>query len=149
MRRFRRSRSAEPSENQEPASGDDRLNQLLEERLDRVEAELRVSTAGASLCSISKVAGSVPAAKYLEGRLALLLQLRRRAATVDEALTAVEDLGAEWEGELQRVTESGFGPDWRAYRAGGVDELDDLAKRLRHETPPGTHSTSEAHPGGR
>jgi hypothetical protein len=110
--------------------------ELLEERFDRVGTELRVATAGASLCSVSKVAGSVPTVKYLEGRMAVLLQLRRRAAAVDEALNAVNDLVAEWTGELERVQEAGFGSDWRAYRAGGVDELGELSERLQEMTSP-------------
>lgn len=107
------------------------VNQLLEDRLGRVEAELTAATGGASLCSISKVAGSVPAAKYLEGRLAVLLQLRRSPSAIQEALAAVDNLRDEWATELERVTREAFGPDWLAYRAGGVDELDELATSLR------------------
>ena len=130
MKRRRREPATEPHE----AVPTDRAATLvIEERLGRVEKELTAAAGGASLCSISKVSGSVPAAKYLEGRFAVLLNLRRRAGTIGEAVAAVHDLKDEWEAELERVTQEDFGPDWRGYRAGGVDELDEIAELLQRD----------------
>lgn len=112
---------------------------LLDDRISRIGTELAAAAGGASLCSISKVAGSVPSAKYLEGSLAALLQVRRRGRTLEEVRATVEELSDQWRAELDRVTERDFGPDWLAYRAGGVDELERLVTSLPalQPLPPG------------
>ena len=100
---------------------------VVERRRSVVEAELSAAVGGASLCSISKKAGSVPTAKYLEGRLAVLSLLRRAVRSASDVGATLDELRAEWQAELDRVVGDDYGPDWRAYRAGGVDELDELA----------------------
>lgn len=107
----------------------------LEDRLRRVEEELSSAAGGESLCSISKAAGSVPAAKYLEGRLAALLQLRRAIRAGGEISACRDELSGEWREALDDVIQRDFGSDWKAYRAGGVDELEELSARLG-STPP-------------
>lgn len=99
---------------------------LLESRLTALEAELTAAVGSESLCAISRTAGSVPAAKYLEGRLAALMALRRSVRGGNDLAASLAALGAEWRRGLENVMARDAGPDWRAYRAGGVDELADL-----------------------
>ena len=104
---------------------------LVAEHQERVEHELAAASGGASLCSISKSAGAVPGLKYLEGRMAVLMELARamrRGARFDDACADAAD------GLVQRLEAArgrGMGPDWIAYYAGGVDELADLAAEVR------------------
>ena len=108
------------------------VTHLLDQRARVVEAELSAALGDASLCAVSKTAGQVPAAKHLEGRLAALSQLRRTVPPAPEDVhAAIRSLRAEWQQALEHVVARDFGPDWRAYRAGGVDELTELAENLR------------------
>lgn len=96
-------------------------------RQERVEHELTVASGGASLCSISKSAGPVPGVKYLEGRMAVLMELARalrRGAGFDAARTSAAE---GWGQRLAAARGRSMGPDWIAYYAGGVDELAELA----------------------
>jgi hypothetical protein len=87
---------------------------------------------GASLCAISKNAGSVPAAKYFEGRLVALKDLRRSLGPNDEGHADVVDaIHESWAASLATATNRGAGSDWLAYYAGGVDELEELVRRVR------------------
>lgn len=81
---------------------------------------------------MSKAVGSVPAAKYLEGRLVALRELGRAEDPGCEA--AVVLLGT-WRRSLDDVIRRELGPDWAAYRAGGVDELTELTASWGCETP--------------
>lgn len=114
-----------------PASGG--LTARLEARRSELEAELTAAAGEASLCAISRAAGSVPAAKYLEGRLVALLELRRGLSAGDDGATTCTRLRATWEHGLRDVRSRAAGPDWLAYRAGGVDELTELAAWLDAE----------------
>ncbi len=105
---------------------------LIARRLTAVEDDLRAATGGASLCAVSRSGGGqVPLVKYLEGRMAVLLELRRELHRAGpEGSPAIGRLAATWQAELDRVRQGGFGPDWLAYRSGGVDELDALSREL-------------------
>ncbi len=103
---------------------------IVESRFARLEEELAVAVGDASLCAISRTAGSVPAAKHLEGRLAALMALRRSLRRGDRLEAALAELLDAWRRALEDVAARAAGPDWRAYRAGGVDELEELAARL-------------------
>lgn len=92
----------------------DRPADLLEARLAGIDRRMLDATAGRSLCQVSRD-GAPPAVKELEGRLAALSEVRRRG------LAARHDVLQEWEAHQQEA--SVRGPAWRAYRAGGVDEL--------------------------
>ena len=100
----------------------------VDRRLGAVEAELTAAAGGASLCSISRSGGgSVPTVKYLEGRMAALLELRRTVRrTSDDGADPVAAARTEWTTALEDLRRRDAGPDWLAYRAGGVDELNEL-----------------------
>ncbi len=99
---------------------------LLEGRLAAIEAELAATTGGASLCVVSKRGEAVDGPKYLEGRLAAVLEVRRGvrrgAAQAAQAAAAL----AAWTSRLDDARRRELGGGWIAYRAGGVDELTDL-----------------------
>lgn len=91
----------------------------------RLELELTQVASGRSLCAISKSAGSVPGVKYLEGRLVAAGELAR-SITANTPCQQAWTLLDSWRHALERVSQSRFGPDWVAYRAGGVDELTEI-----------------------
>jgi hypothetical protein len=95
---------------------------ILSDEIGRLERELTATASGRSLCAISKSAGSVPGAKYLEGRLVAARELARQL-DAGEVCDSGRGLLAHWQQALDDVTVSRFGADWLAYRAGGVDEL--------------------------
>lgn len=99
---------------------------LLEARLAAVEAELVAATGGASLCLVSKRGEAVDGPKYLEGRLAALLEVRRTVRRGGDLATRAAAALVEWSGELDDARRRGLGGGWIAYRTGGVDELTDL-----------------------
>ena len=100
----------------------------VEARLTRVTRELTAVAGGASLCVISRAGGSVDGAKHLESRMAVLSELKRSARRQPEApLAAVAvPIARQWRADLERQLERDAGGGWVAYRAGGVDELDEL-----------------------
>lgn len=111
---------------------------IVDRRLSAVEDELRAAAGGASLCAISRSGGGkVPLVKHLEGRMAVLLQLRRhlRRNGPDDAVGAVSLLAGTWQTELAAARQRGVGPDWLAYRSGGVDELEALSRELETVPP--------------
>ena len=67
-------------------------------------------------------------AKHLEGRMAALSELRRSArAQPDTPLAALaEPIAQRWRADLARQLERDAAAGWVAYRAGGIDELDEL-----------------------
>jgi hypothetical protein len=110
----------------------DPITALLERRRESIGNDLAAAAGGASLCAISRSAGSVPGAKYLEGRMAAINEVRRglRAGRPFDAVLA--ERSSVWRAELVRTVEASMGPDWRAYRAGGVDELESLRDDAAH-----------------
>lgn len=110
----------------DPLEADQLEADPLEARLAELEVELAAAVGSDSLCAISRTAGSVPAAKYLEGRLAALMALRRSLRGGESRTAALAALREEWHRGLEDVTARDAGADWQAYRAGGVDELEEL-----------------------
>ena len=109
-----------------PTPPDDALSVLLERRLESVSAELAVASGDQSLCAISRSVGSVPVVKYLEGRRVAIDEMRRAVRAGRPFGEALSERTSAWRAELARTIDSSMGPDWRAYRAGGVDELESL-----------------------
>ena len=103
--------------------------------LDEVEARLAVVVrrltavaGGASLCVISRAGGSVDGAKHLEGRMAVLSELKRgaRSQPVVPLANVAKPIAEQWRADLERQKQRDAAAGWVAYRAGGVDELDEL-----------------------
>ena len=100
----------------------------IEARLAEVLPQLGAASGGASLCLISRSTGPVDGAKYLEGRMAVLSELKRAAQRDPEAPLAhvLEPIARQWRSDLALQQERGATKGWIAYRAGGVDELDEF-----------------------
>lgn len=113
----------------------------IAERRARVEQELTAAAGGASLCSISRSAGPVPGLKWLEGRMAALMELERAGRRGVGGIDVVTEAHDRWSERLRGAQQRGMGADWTAYYAGGVDELAELsasdsARRGQRDSPP-------------
>ena len=90
------------------------------------------ATGGASLCALSSAAGPVPAIKYHEGRWAALREVSRLNAPDDldrfdaDCIDTAARTRELWSQQLANLRAREAGPDWIAYRSGGVDALDQL-----------------------
>jgi hypothetical protein len=113
-----------------PGPAAEATSTLLERRLESIGNELVAASGGASLCAISRSAGSVPGVKYLEGRMAATREIRRAVRAGRSFAEVLEERTNAWRTELVRTEDSSMGIDWRAYRAGGVDELEALHSML-------------------
>ena len=100
----------------------------VETRLTQVMSQLTDAAGGASLCVISRSGGTVDGAKYLEGRVAVLSELKRSARHEPDKPLAdlAAPIGRQWHADLERQQQRGAAAGWVAYRAGGVDELEEL-----------------------
>ena len=94
----------------------------LEVRLAAAEQRLAALSEGRSLCDLSR-AGAPGGVKEAEGRMFALVELRQRGPG------AAAEVLASWERELASAQAGGAA--WRAYRAGGVDELRSLLADLQ------------------
>jgi hypothetical protein len=95
------------------------------------EADLTAATGGASLCRTD----GAPDAKRAEGALAAIAQLHRaakREPTADPT-GAAADLLTTWLADRDAAED--MGPDWRAYRDGGVAELRSVLAELDSQGP--------------
>ena len=100
----------------------------LDARLAEVLPQLTAASGGASLCLISRSTGPVDGAKYLEGRMAVLSEFKRAVGrSPGSSLAEVADpVARQWRSDLALQQERGAARGWVAYRAGGVDELEEL-----------------------
>jgi hypothetical protein len=95
----------------------------VERRLGEVGEALNRSTGGQALCRLD---GSATTAKELEGRMAVLLELRRVLRSDPGAdLAAIDE---RWRRDLVQRQEAQASRAWIAYLSGGVAELDVLAR---------------------
>jgi hypothetical protein len=103
---------------------------ILRQRRTIVLRDLTDASGDASLCSISKSAGPVPGVKYLEGRMAALMEVERAVSRGAEASSVAADTVTAWTGRLHGAQRNEMSADWTAYYAGGVDESEELVARL-------------------
>ena len=108
------------------------VRSIVGRRRATAEQDLAAVLGDRSLCTVSRSAGPVPTAKYHEGRVAALSELGRTLRAVDEPDTPLADTIARWRAALDRDVELARSADWRAYRAGGVDELVSVSDELEH-----------------
>jgi hypothetical protein len=102
---------------------DARLALMLAE----AEAGLAAAAGGAAVCVFTKAGTPVPGIKYHEGRRAALKEVARLSGRTSRgAADAAADVRASWAEDLERLTLRDAGPDWIAYRQGGLDALADL-----------------------
>lgn len=107
---------------------------VLEEHLARAQGTLMAGTGEASLCAISRSGESFPAAKFAEGAVSALVELRRavRREGVDDDPAVLADrattLAAQWNERAGQLADAGR--DWAAYLRGGREALAALAEEL-------------------
>jgi hypothetical protein len=99
---------------------------MVDRRRVIVEEQLGAAAGDRSLCAISRAGGRVDGVKYLEGRLSALREVRRALKEGRSPETLIAERRADWQAELDRLRAADAGRGWVAYRAGGVDELDEL-----------------------
>ncbi len=94
----------------------------LEVRLGEVGARLTATTGGQALCRLD---GHMASAKELEGRMAVLLEVRR--ALRADPHVALSPIAQRWRADLAARQAQGASTAWIAYLTGGLAELDLLA----------------------
>jgi hypothetical protein len=94
---------------------------IVEERIGQVGQRLTSATGGQALCRLD---GHMASAKELEGRMAVLMELRRALRKDPEA--DVSGIPNRWRADLDRRQEAGDSASWLAYLSGGVAEADQL-----------------------
>jgi hypothetical protein len=67
-----------------------------------------------------------PGVKLAEGRWAALREVQRGTRGTADVDTAARALAASWSADLERLRRSDAGPDWIAYRTGGLAALREL-----------------------
>ena len=98
------------------------LMDRLEVRLGEVGARLTATTGGQALCRLD---GHMASAKELEGRMAVLLEVRR-ALRVDPQVD-LAPIADRWRTDLAARQDQGASTAWIAYLSGGLSELELLA----------------------
>ena len=84
---------------------------------------------GGAVCTFTKAGIPVPGIKYAEGQWAALREVAQLALTSGVGFAeAAAATSSAWVDSLKQLTASGAGPDWIAYRNGGVDSLAELSK---------------------
>jgi hypothetical protein len=83
-------------------------------------ARLTELAAGRSMCVVGRSGQSFPAAKYHEGAVAALSDLRRALASGGDPSTTLATVRERW---TERSRASTLGEDWAAYNAGARDAL--------------------------
>lgn len=93
----------------------------VEDRLGEVGVRLTATTGGQALCRLD---GHMAYAKELEGRMAVLMELRRILRKNPQA--DVSGIPDKWRADLERRQAAGDSASWLAYLSGGVAEADQL-----------------------
>lgn len=93
----------------------------VEQRLGEVGARLNATSGGQALCRLNADATT---AKELEGRMALLVELRRALRADPLADTRV--IADRWAGDLASRRARGASQSWLAYLGGAVSESEVL-----------------------
>jgi hypothetical protein len=98
--------------------------------VDSAARALDGSAGGVPVCTFTKAGQPVPGIKYAEGRWAALREAQRAHARGQAVGDAVAAVRADWAAAAEQLRTRGAGPDWIAYRSGGVDALDELIETM-------------------
>jgi hypothetical protein len=112
----------------------DHPSRVLADHLARAQTELTALAGSRALCAIARSGDSYPAAKYAEGAVSALAEVRRSARRQDilddpvrlAALTGA--IATRWKERADRMIDAGR--DWAAYLSGGSDALTALVEDL-------------------
>jgi hypothetical protein len=103
---------------------------LLDDLLSATIRALDASTGGVAICTFTKAGIAVPAMKYAEGRWAALREVRRASIANGSVQLATVAARSAWRAAIDKAGVDGAGPDWIAYRSGGIDALVELTASL-------------------
>ncbi len=114
---------------EQAGAGADELLALVRDRERAALEALTQATGNTSLCALSRSGTPHPAAKFHEGAVAALADVRRTVArqpgtSPTDALAVAR---VAWESNAALAAR---GRDWAAYYAGGVEALDLLAETV-------------------
>jgi hypothetical protein len=99
----------------------------LDQMLAVAKTGLYEAAGGGAVCAFTKSGTPVPGIKYHEGRWAALHEVSGQCADgTHDAATAALDISRRWSADLEKRILHGAGPDWIAYRHGGLDALTEL-----------------------
>lgn len=113
----------------------DDLVLLVRQREQDALRRLTAATGTTSLCEDGRSGTSRPGAKYHEGAVSALAEVRRALTATrrsgapqdgDADVALVHRVRDQWRAESARTT----APVWRTYRTGGVDALDALVEAV-------------------
>jgi hypothetical protein len=107
-----------------------------EQMLADTDRDLAAAVGNSSLCAIGKSGAHLDGVKYLEGRSAALREVRQKIGDTAGA-EAHREVEQRWRDHLELAMERNMGPDWVAYRSGGVDALGDLAELEQRDATSG------------
>lgn len=99
----------------------------LRQLVDAAAASLEAATGGRAVCTAARDGAALPGVKYAEGRWVALREVVRAASAPDRLAETALAVRTAWVKELEALRARGAGPDWIAYRSGGVDALEQLA----------------------
>jgi hypothetical protein len=103
------------------------LSPQLDRLIEAAMAGLDAAAGGGAVCAFTKAGTPVPGIKHHEGRWAALNEVARRCRRdPQDPATAALQISEDWSADLERLTQRDAGPDWIAYRTGGLDALGDL-----------------------
>jgi len=102
------------------------LRDHVDRRLGEVGTRLTMAAGGQALCRLGAHATS---AKELEGRMAVLMELRRSLRREPDLATA--QIASRWRTDLAQRRAKGDPSPWVAYLAGGVAEIENLPTQPR------------------
>jgi hypothetical protein len=94
---------------------------IVEDRLGEVGVRLTQTTGGQALCRLD---GHMASAKELEGRMAVLLEVRRALRRDPQA--DISQIAHRWRADLGRRQANGDSVSWLSYLSGGLAEIDQL-----------------------
>lgn len=107
---------------------------VLARHLTEARQALQAVAGDRSMCAIGRSGQSFPAAKYHEGAVSALTELRRLVrqrqtqGEVVDVPSVTRRVADTWRGRAGSPVAAG--PDWRAYLAGGVEALAALVAAL-------------------
>jgi hypothetical protein len=108
--------------------------EVLRRHADRAGRALAALAGNRSVCAIGRSGRSFPAAKYHEGAVSAVAEVRRelrrrvRLGERPEVAPVVRAVADAW--RVRAAAPAASGADWRAYLAGGVEALEAVLAEL-------------------
>lgn len=105
---------------------------VLQAQLAEAVAEMQRLSDGVAICTSARAGIPTTERKYAEGRWAALREVQREVVSGQDVGTAAHAVSDSWASDLERQRGRRAGPDWVAYRSGGIDAVGGLIDQLAH-----------------